>query len=484
MAESIKNKAYKGVLWTAVERISSDFASFAIGIVLARLLTPSDYGTIGMLQVFMSFSKTFIDCGFTTALIRKKERSEVDLSTAFWCNLSISTMCYLILFAGAGLIANFYQMPILKPLMRTLGLVLIITSFYSIQITRLTSLVNFMPQAKVTAVKILLGGSVGIFCAYRGCGPWSIVAYTLVSEVVAVILYYWLTKWHPKWMFSSASFRELFGFGSKILIASLLHSAYSELSSLIIGRKYSSAALGFYARGNGVSSLPIGIYTSIFSRVIYPVLAKVQDDEVQLRRVYTKYLRLITSIVVPTMLIFAGLMQPFIRVLIGDQWIPAVPLAMVLCFALMFDPIDRVNLNVLYVKGRSDILLKLEFVKKIIAITIVLVSVQYGVIWLCVGRLAYALIAVSINSMAGGRFLKMSVFSQFKEVLPSYFMAAILFGTVYGMSHMIENKYVSLFATGIISLVLYVVLVWMLRMEIWQEGLLVAKPLLKRLMKR
>jgi len=183
---------------------------------------------------------------------------------------------------------------------------------------------------------------------------------------------------------------------------------------------------------------------------------------------------------VPSMLIFAGLMQSFVRVLIGDQWIPAVPLAMVLCVALMFDPIDRVNLNILYVKGRSDILLKLEFVKKVIAIVIVLVSVQYGVIWLCVGRLTYAVIAVTINGTAGGRFLKMSVFRQFGEVLPSYLMAAILFGAAFGMTHAIGDKYVSLFATGAMSLVLYAALAWAFRMELWQEVRAVAKLLLNR----
>lgn len=469
MAESIKNKTVKGVLWTAVERVSSELAAFAIGIFLARLLTPDDYGTVGMLYVFLSISKTFIDCGFTHALIRRKTRTEEELSTAFWSNLAISIACYILLFFCAPWIATFYEMEILCPLMRVLGLTLIVDALYSIQVTRLTAEVNFKTQAKVTAIKIVVGGLAGIVFAYRGFGPWSLVIYNLTSGATSIVLYYSITKWHPKFIFSRCAFSELFGFGVKILAANLLHTIYTEISTLIIGKKYTSKALGFYTRGNGLSSLPIVIYTSTFSRVIYPILAKVQDDECALRRVYVKYLRIIASIVVPTMLLFAGCMNPFIRVLIGDQWIPAAKFAILLCFAQMFDPLTRVNSNILYVKGRSDILLKLEVIKKIIGISTIVIAVQFGVTWLCVGRVLYSAVAFVLNAAFGGRFLDMSVFRQIREVLPSYIVGLAVFALSYRVSTLIENKWISLFGSGFLGLALALIMAFVLKLEICAE---------------
>lgn len=470
MADSLKSKAFRGVVWTVVERISSDLASFSIGIVLARLLTPADYGTIGMLYVFLSISKTFIDCGFTLALIRRKTRTEAELATAFWSNLGIATVCYLLLFLGAPWIASFYKMEILCPLMRVLGLTLIVDALYSIQVTRLTAEVNFKTQAKVTAVKILVGGSVGIVFAYNGFGPWSLVAYTLASGVTSIILYYSITGWRPKFIFSKSAYLELFGFGVKLLAANLLHTVYTNISTLIIGKKYTPEALGCYTRGDGLSSLPISIYTSTFSRVIYPILAKVQDDDGELRRVYAKYLRLIASIVAPSMLLFAGCMNPFIRIVIGEQWIPAVKFAMLLCFAQMFDPLTRVNSNILYVKGRSDILLKLEFIKKAIGITTVVIAVQFGVVWLCVGRVLYSAVAFVLNASFGGKFLGMSVFRQVKEVLPSYVIGGVVFAVAYSVSSLVDNKYVSILSGGLSGLALFVTLICLFRLELWSEA--------------
>jgi O-antigen/teichoic acid export membrane protein len=353
--------------------------------------------------------------------------------------------------------------------MRVLGLTLIVDALYAIQITRLTAEVNFKTQAKVTAVKILVGGVTGIAFAYNGFGPWSLVAYNMTSGITSIVLYYSITKWHPKLIFSKKAFSELFGFGVKLLAANLLHTVYTNISTLIIGRKYTSQDLGFYSRGDSFSGLPIGIYTSTFSRVIYPVLAKVQDDENELRRVYAKYLRLIAAIVVPSMLLFAGCMTPFIRVLIGDQWIPAANFAMLLCFAQMFDPLTRVNSNILYVKGRSDILLKLEFIKKAIGISTVMIAVQFGVVWLCVGRVLYSIVAFVLNASFGGRFLGMSVFRQVKEVLPSYVIGGAVFALAYFVTSLVSNKYISILTGGFSGLVLFVVLICLFKLELWTE---------------
>lgn len=431
MAESLRNKTVRGVMWAFLERVGTQLVHFLVTIVLARLLTPADYGTIGMLSVFLSISQLFIDSGFGSALIRKNDRSDEDFSTVFWYNLTIAFICYGLLFFSAPFIASFYKMPILIGVLRVIGLNLIINALYTVQVTRLTAHVQFWLQAKIAVTGAVVSGVVGITLAYCGCGAWSLVGQSLSAAMFSCVMFWVFSGWRPRFLFSRASFRQLFGFGSKIMVASSLHTIYSNISPMIIGRRYSAEDLGFYARGDGLASLPGGVFQSTLGRVIFPVLSSIQDDEQRLKAVYNRYLRLVTSLVAPLMLLLAACAKPIVLLLLGEKWLPCVPYLQLLAVALVVDPIILVNLNILYVKGRSDVVLKLEIIKKIIAIVIVVTSVQFGVLWLCVGRVIYAYIALIINIYYCGPFLGMGFWRQMHEVLPIYLSALISASIAY-----------------------------------------------------
>lgn len=478
MSDSLKSKTIKCAIWTGVERVATQSVAFVISIILARLLTPSDYGVVGMLSVFLSISRLFIDAGFTSALIQKKDRTDADFSTVFWCNLAISTACYLLLFAAAPWISDFYHMPVLRNMTRVLGLVLVINAVYATQVTRLTALLDFKTQAKVSFSNCILSGIVGITMAYLGFGPWALAAQSIFQSVFCCVSYWCLTGWHPQFVFSRESFNRLFAFGSRLLAASCLHTIYTNISPVIIGRKYSAADLGTYTRSDSLVALPGNIFQSTLGRVVYPVLSSIQDDEPRLRAAYNKYLRIITSVVAPSMLMMAAVSEPLILTLIGDKWLACVPYIMILSVGWMVDPIIVVNLNMIYVKGRSDVVLKLEVAKKMIAITIVVVAVQFGVIWLCVGRVVYSFIALGLNLYVCGPFIGMSFWRQMHEVWKIYASGMIAaFGAYFIVSMLGAVSFGSWFlqltrllVAGFVGLGIYVTLAIVLKFDVVAEG--------------
>lgn len=480
MAESLKSKTLKGAIWTLLERLGTQVIGFVVTIVLARLLSPTDYGVIGMLAVFMSISQMFIDFGFGSALIRKKDRTDVDFSTVFWFNLISAVFFYSILFFAAPSVADYYRMPILVNVLRVIGLNLIIHALYTIQSTRLTAAVNFKPQAKVAVMSCILSGVVGITLAYFGFGPWALVGQQLSAAIFSGSLYWTFSGWRPAFVFSVSAFKELFGFSSKIVAAGLLHTIYTNISPLIIGRKYTAADLGFYSRADTLAALPGGIFQGTLGRVVFPILSSIQDDEARLRAAYNKYLRLMTSLVAPSMLLLAACAKPLIVLLIGEKWLPCVPYLQLLAIGWMIDPIILVNLNILYVKGRSDIVLKLEIIKKTIAIAIVVAAVQYGVLWLCVGRVIYGYIALALNLHYCGPFIGMSFFRQMREVAPIYLAAFFAAGLALTLSSISSIAIVSLIVAGASGALLYLLLAWAFKFDLVSEGVQILKKVRNR----
>lgn len=469
MAESLKSKTLHGAFWTLLERLGTQLIGVVVSILLARILAPSDYGVIGLLSVFLSVSQMFIDCGFGAALIRKKDCSDIEFSTVFWFNLIAAMFFYAVLFFVAPFIANYYHMPILVNVLRVIGLTLIIQALYAIQVTWLTVAVNFKLQAKVSVLSCIVSGIVGLSLACCGFGVWALVGQSLSMATFSGLLYWLLSGWRPQAVFSRFAFKELFGFSSKIVASSLLHTIYVNISPLIIGRKYTTADLGFYSRADSLAALPGGIFQGTLGRVIFPVLSSIQDDDDRLKAAYNKYLRLMTSLVAPSMLLLAACAKPLILLLVGEKWLPCVPYLQLLAMGWMIDPIVLVNLNVLYVKGRSDIVLRLEIIKKIIAIAIVVVALQYGVLWLCVGRVVYGYIALALNLRACGPFLGMSFWRQMREVAPIYVCAFMAAGCAYALASLPVYSFFALIIAGFAGLVIYLFLAWILKFDLIKE---------------
>ena len=336
---SIASQSIKGVIWSAVERFSLQGVQFFIGIVLARLLSPSDFGMIGMLTIFLSISQIFVDCGFSNALIREKEVTDKDYGTAFSINFLISLGCFVILFFAAPFVADFYQLPELCPVMRVVSLSLVINALFTVHKAKLSRAVDFKTQSKASFGAALLSGILGVTLAYCGFGVWSLVWQTVLNSVLNLVIFSVLLRWFPKPCFNKDSFHSLFSFGSKLLVSSLIHSVYTNLYNIVIGKKFSAANLGFYTRADHLVAFPSQNVASILSRVTYPILSKLQEDNNKLLDVYKKYLQLACFVIFPLMIGFCVLAKPTVILLLGEKWLASVLLLQILCFPYMLDPV-------------------------------------------------------------------------------------------------------------------------------------------------
>jgi len=434
MSSDLKKKTAKGMLWSAVERFSTQGVQFLFGILLARLLTPNDYGMIAMLTVFIAVSQTFIDSGFGNALIRKLDRTEADKATVFFFNIFMAMACYGIIFLSAPLIAQFYGMPELTDILRILAINLIIQAFGSIQHLNLTIDLNFKTLAKVTFIGAIVGGTAGLICAYNGLGVWSLVVQQMATTSCRVLLFWVLVHWRPKTFFNKSSFKNMFGFGSKLLASGLLNTLYDNIYDLIIGKAFSAATLGNYSRASHFANFPSSNVTGIFQRVTYPVLSRIQDDHAKLRKGYLKFLNMATLVIFPLMIGLAALTKPLILLVLSDKWVDAILILQIICIAQMWYPVHAINLNILQVMGRSDLFLKLEIIKKIEGITVLCITLPFGIIAMCFGQWFNAIFGLVVNTYYSGKLLNAGLLPQLKMYIPtllnSLAMGAICLGVI------------------------------------------------------
>lgn len=421
----LKNHTLRGVKWSAIENISTKGISFILGLILARLLVPEDYAITAMVGIFFAIAQTFIDSGFGSALIRKKDCSQLDYSTAFYFNIVAAFFFCVILWIAAPYIAQFYNQPILADITRVMSVNMFIGSFSIIQGTKLTAEINFKLQAKVSVTTTILSGCFGICLAYNGYGVWSLVFQGVFANILRTIMLWYVTKWRPSKVFSKASFKYLFSFGSKILTASLLHTIYANLTTIIIGKFYTPKDLGLYSRGESMATLPSANITGILQRVTFPILSKIQDDEGRLISAYRKYISITSLVIFFGMCMLAALGEPIIEVLLTEKWIGSVIYLQVFCFAWMFDHLCVLNLNILYVKGRSDLVLRLEVVKKTISISMIIAAIPFGVLAICLARALYTQIALYINTYYTGKLFGLGYAEQIKDY-GKYFVFSLL----------------------------------------------------------
>ena len=404
----LKDKAISGVKWNAIGRFSTQGVNFVIGLILARLLSPSDYGVVGMVGIFFAIAQTFIDSGFGSALIRKNDCNDTDYSTAFYFNIVVGLVCCILLCVASPFIADFFNTPILKDLVKVMSLNMFIGSFAIVHSTKLTHSVDFKSQSIIKLITAIISGVCGVLMAYKGFGVWSLVYQQLIATGLRVVLLYVVTKWLPKLEFSKGSFKYLFNFGSKILAASLLHTIYANMTTMIIGKFYSAKDLGYYSRGESLATYPSTNITGILQSVTYPVLSKIQDDQGQL-------INATSMVIFFGMFLLAALAKPLIITLLTAKWLDAVIYLQVFCFAYMFDHICALNLNILYVKGYSNLVLKLEIIKKTISISMIIVAIPFGVLAICIARALYTQIAVVINTYYTGKLFELGYVKQVKD---------------------------------------------------------------------
>lgn len=469
MSKTLKDKAISGIAWTSVERFSQQIIQFVIGIIIARILSPQDYGIIGMTAIFFAVANTFVDSGFGSALIQKKDRNDIDYSTCFYFNLAVGFVSYLILFFIAPAISDFYRIPLLCDVIRVLGLSLIVNSLTISQTARMTAEMKFKEMSVITIIIQVFTGIVGLYFAYTGWGVWALVFQQLGSSIAKLIIIEVYLKWIPQFVFSIPSFKHMFSYGSKILCSSLINVIYDNMYTLVIGRVFSAKDVGYYNRGNQFAILPTTTILNIFMKVAFPLMAEVQNDTEKLQIAYKKFLRVPIFILYPILFGLIVLAKPLILVLLGEKWLPAVPILQVLCIGSFFDPLTHINLNILYVKGRTDLVLKLELLKKPIAFIILFGMIPLGLWWLCLGRAIYGFIAYCFNCYYTGRFINFGFWKQMYYNVPVILKAGIMGALCYLSLHISENPFFQLIigiATGLIS---YIAIVIITKDETWMD---------------
>lgn len=440
--QTLKNKTVAGMSWSAIDSIASQGILFLVGLVLARILSPAEYGLIGMITIFISISNTIVDSGFSNAIIRKPHATNEDYSTAFIFNIVLSLLMYGVLFLCSPLIASFFRQEQLVSITRILGIVVIINSLAIVQKTKLEKEVDFKRQAKISVISSTLSGVIGIASALLGAGVWALVAQQISRQLTNAIGLWVTAHWKPSFKFSKQSFYYQFNFGWKLLTSELLSTIWMEASNMVIGRCYSSATLGQYSRAKQFSSLFSTNMTAIVQRVSFPVLSSIQDEGERLKASYKKLIKTTMFLSFTGMLALAACARPLIYVLIGEKWEQAAIFLPILCYNFMFYPIRAINTNMLKVVGRSDQLLVLEIIKKIIAIGPLLVGVFIDIYWMLWGNVIAGLIGYVLNSYFSGKFIGYSTVEQFLDILPSLMFGGIIailmyFMSFLGLSHII-----------------------------------------------
>lgn len=478
---SLKSQATKGMLWSAVDKFAIQGVQFIIGIVLARLLLPEDFGLIGMLSIFIAISQTFIDSGMGSGLIQKKDRTSQDFSTVFVFNLGVSVVFYLILFASAPLIAQFYNMPQLVLLTRVLSLNIIINSLAIVQRTKLTISIDFKTIAKVNVASVFVSGIVAAYFAYTGLGVWALVLQNLVRAAVAVFMLWFLSHWTPSLIFSKQSFKSLFGFGSKLLIAGIYARTLQEVYNLTIGRVYSASHLGYYTRARSFVDITNGTITSILQQVTYPILASLRDERERMVSVYSRLVRMTAFFVFPAMVLLALLAEPFVKLLLTDKWLPAVALLQLMAFARIFYPISAINMNILNAIGRSDLFLKVDLAKLPVIATTLVITLPLGLKAIVVGHIVTSAISFFINAYMPGKLFGYGAIKQLVDMFPIMIASTVMALVVFVTLTVFDSSLIQLLLGSIIGVVTYLLASYLLKVSELQEVRIIGLKLIKRI---
>ena len=457
--ENIKSKAVKGVAWSFVGNTANRIIQFVISLILARLLTPADYGLIGMIGVFMGLANTFIDSGFSSALIQYKDRSNVDYCTVFYVNFGMSLLMYGLLAVSAPWIADFYNEPRLVAIIRVYCLTLVIGSLAAINGIILTIDLNFKKSTIISTISALLSAGVGLAFAFTGFGVWALVFQQLAASLIRCVLLLYMSRWFPSLIFSVKSFKRLFSFGSKLLASGLLHTVYSNLYPLIIGKKFSASDLGYVSRAQGFNDIIASNLTTVLTSAAFPILSKIQDNDERLLRAYSGYIKMSAFTVFPLVMFLCGVAKPLILFLLTEKWAPSIPLMQILSFSYLWLGIVQINLNLLYVKGRSDLVFRLEIIKKSIAIGILIITTLIGNLTImCLGMTVYSFIALYLNTIYTKRLLNYGFMTQIKQIWPYLFYSLIVMGEGLFFSWLIDNSLLSLIISTVVCVATYTIL--------------------------
>ena len=446
MAEHLGDKAVRGIVWTGLERLATTFGRVAVGIVMARLLVPADYGLVGMIIIFISLGDAIVDSGFSVALIQCRDRDESDWTTAFCANLIFAAMAYATIFFAAPSVSAFYGEPLLVPILRVLGVTLLVNGLCTVQITRLAVNLRFRAQTFAALISLAVSTAVGLTLAWKGCGPWSIVGQMVSGSMSGGVMVWLMARWLPSAPFSSRSFKRLFGFGSRHLGTSVLNTLYVNMYSVVAGKAFGAVEIGYLGRAANFAVVPADVMAGTVSKVGYPILSKMQDEKTRLSAACAKLATMPAFALLPCLVAIAATAEPSVRVLLGDKWLEAAPLIKVLCAGAIFIPLASVNKDLLYSCGRSDVVLRLEFLKKTIGFVLLFAGLPFGLLGLCVSKSAYELMSFCVNAHMAGRITGYGLGAQLRGILRFFCYGAAAFAAATFTIKTFSSQYVQFFS--------------------------------------
>ena len=462
---SLKKTVISSLVWKFLERLGTQGIQFVVSIILARLLLPSDYGIITMIMVFTAIANSFIQSGFSTSLIQKKNSDELDFSSVFYTSFVIAIVCYIILFLASPLIADFYQMPQIKVILRVLALTLFFGAFNSVQNAKLSKDMKFKTLFFSSLGAIIVSGTTGITMAYLGFGAWALVGQQLANIIASTIILWFTSGWRPKIMFSLTRVKGLFSYGWKIMCSSLIDTFYQNLYNLVIGKFYNSATLGNYNKGEQFPKLIAVNIDGAIGSVMLPAYAREQERKDKVKKMVRRAIVTSSLILFPLMLGLAAIAEPLVKILLTDKWLGCVPFMQILCVVYALYPINTANLQAIKALGKSDYFLKLEIIKKILGITVLIITVPHGVYTMAIGQVIVTIISTMINAFPNRKLLNYNYFEQVKDILPNLLIAILMFIVVYPIKYLIDNTILLLTIQIIVGAIIYIALMNIFKVE-------------------
>lgn len=430
----LKSKTNRAAAWSFIEAVGLRGVQFVVGIILARLLLPEQFGLIGMLMIFMDVSQAFLDSGFGAALIQRQAVTKKDTSSIFYFNILVGVLTAGCLCGLAPYVSAFYRQPVLTPLLRVMSIVLVINAFGLVQSVLLIRAIDFKTQTKVSLIAIVASGIIGVGMAYQGFGVWSLAVQQIANAAFKTILLWIFSCWRPAWMFSLQSMRDMFSFGSKLLFSGLLNVVFNNIYSIVIGRLFSPAELGYFTRADNLQQLPSMTLSNVVGRIAFPVFSTIQDDPERVKRGMKKALTMLVLANFPMMIGLAVVARPLVVQLLTDKWLPCVPYLQLLCLVGLMFPLHLINLNVLQAMGRSDLFLRLEIIKKTMIALNVVITWRWGIMAMITGQVIVSLASYYLNAYYNKALLGYSIWEQIGDLYP-YLAGAILMG---GVAHAVS----------------------------------------------
>lgn len=478
----LKEKTVVGVVWSFCEQLLRRGISILVTLLLARFLVPEDFGLLAMMTVFIAIATALMDSGIKQAVIRKLNPDDAYFSTAFYANIVLGIIAYILLYIASPFIADFYDEPRLTLLIRVAGSVVIINSFQVIQVALLSRDLNFKLQMKANVPAGVVSGVVAVLMAYTGFGVWSLIVQTVLNALLVVLVYWWIQPWRPSKSFDLSYLAEMYSFGYKLFLSGVLNTISRNIYVLVIAKLFSASVAGLYFFADKIKGLVISQLASSIQAVTYPALSTLQDDDQKLKEGFRKVMRVTTFLLFPAMLILASLAQPLFEVVFPDRWIPAIPYLQIMCITGMLYPMHSINLSILKVKDRTDLYLGLEVFKKITLFSILFISYRYGVIGILIGSGVQSVISYIPNSYFAKQLINYSVKEQLTDVMPSLGVAVIVSSMVFLLSEVLSiSPIIKLLTLGSLSVATYIILAKVLRLDAYQFA---ESMFLKRFLRR